>query len=130
MLQLDATPGQWLFDRGRLGGVRGLFAVVISAADDAPGIDQGSLDAAVRQQLRRTWPDRPEPRWMKAIVEKRATFACTTSLARPRAGALLRGLYLAGDYTDPEYPATIEAAVRTGILAAQAALADATPALR
>ena len=33
-------------------------------------------------------------------------------------------LYLAGDYTDDEFPATLEAAVRSGIAAAEAVLAD------
>jgi monoamine oxidase len=28
------------------------------------------------------------------------------------------GVYLAGDYTDPEYPPTLEAAVRSGARAA------------
>jgi squalene-associated FAD-dependent desaturase len=128
MLQLDANPGQWLFDRGQIGGPRGLFAVVISAADDATGLDRDALLGAVRQQLRRIWPDWPEPRWMKAIVEKRATFACTTGLARPSAGPLLPGLHLAGDYTDAEYPATIEAAVRTGMAAARSAMTEANHA--
>jgi uncharacterized protein with NAD-binding domain and iron-sulfur cluster len=29
------------------------------------------------------------------------------------------GVFLAGDYTDPEYPPTLEAAVRSGIRAAE-----------
>jgi thioredoxin reductase len=28
------------------------------------------------------------------------------------------GVYLAGDYTDPQYPPTLEAAVRSGVRAA------------
>jgi hypothetical protein len=32
-------------------------------------------------------------------------------------------LYLAGDYTDPELPATLEAAARSGVAAARALLA-------
>ena len=34
------------------------------------------------------------------------------------------GIYLAGDYVDAEFPATLEAAVRSGIAAAEALLAD------
>ncbi len=36
---------------------------------------------------------------------------------------LLPHLYLAGDYTDPELPATLEAAMRSGVTAARALLA-------
>ena len=32
------------------------------------------------------------------------------------------GIFLAGDYTDPEYPPTLEAAVRSGVRAAGLAL--------
>jgi thioredoxin reductase len=32
------------------------------------------------------------------------------------------GVFLAGDYTDPEYPPTLEAAVRSGVRAAKLAL--------
>jgi monoamine oxidase len=32
------------------------------------------------------------------------------------------GIYLAGDYTDSEYPPTLEAAVRSGVRAAKRAL--------
>jgi len=37
---------------------------------------------------------------------------------------LADGVYLAGDYMDGEYPATLEAAVRSGVKAAEAVLAD------
>jgi thioredoxin reductase len=36
----------------------------------------------------------------------------------------LAGVYLAGDFTDPEYPPTLEAAVRSGLRAAQAVAED------
>ena len=53
------------------------------------------------------------------ITEKRATFACTPGLARPANATALPGLVLAGDYTAGDYPATLEAAVRSGIGAAR-----------
>jgi len=37
---------------------------------------------------------------------------------------LAAGVYVAGDYMDPDYPATLEAAVRSGVAAAQAVLMD------
>ena len=41
----------------------------------------------------------------------------------PPAGAIGPRLYLAGDYTDPEFPATLEAAARSGTAAARELLA-------
>jgi monoamine oxidase len=43
---------------------------------------------------------------------------------RPRSGRLAAGIYLAGDYTDQEFPATLEAAVRSGRVAAEQLMHD------
>jgi predicted NAD/FAD-dependent oxidoreductase len=83
-----------------------------------------TLARASCAQLRRLRPDWPACVWSKVIAEKRATYACTPGRVRPAATQLAPGLYLCGDYCDAEYPATLEAAVRSGIAAAQALLAD------
>ena len=62
--------------------------------------------------------------WSQVIVEKRATYACTPQRPRPSGTRIAPGVYLAGDYVDADYPATLEAAVRSGITAAAAVLAD------
>ena len=54
----------------------------------------------------------------KVIAEKRATFSCHVNLPRPAHVTPYPRLYLAGDYTYADYPATIEGAVRSGINAA------------
>jgi uncharacterized protein with NAD-binding domain and iron-sulfur cluster len=56
--------------------------------------------------------------WSKTITEKRATFVCSPNLKRPPNATAHPGLWLAGDYTESEYPATIEGAVRSGLQAA------------
>jgi len=42
----------------------------------------------------------------------------------PAGGRLSGRIYLAGDYTYPAFPATLEAAVRSGVAAARAVIAD------
>jgi monoamine oxidase len=59
---------------------------------------------------------------MQVIAERRATYACIAGLARPAPGKIAPRLWLAGDYTDPEFPATLEAATRSGVAAARALL--------
>ena len=82
------------------------------------------LARATDAQLRALMPAMPRCTWSFAIAEKRATYACTPD--RPRAGGprLAPGIYLAGDYVNEEFPATLEAAVRSGVAAAEAYLAD------
>jgi monoamine oxidase len=57
------------------------------------------------------------------IAERRATYACRAGLERPCPGAIAPHLYLAGDYTDPDLPATLEAATRSGVAAARELIA-------
>jgi len=68
------------------------------------------------QELRSALPGLPPPLWSRVIAEKRATISCTPGLKRP--DVKCNGVVLAGDYTDPEYPPTLEAAVRSGVRAA------------
>lgn len=135
LLRLDDAPGQWAFDRsGALAsdpasGAASLIAVVISAGGPHDALDHATLSRAAEGQLRRLAPDLPAAIWSWVVVERRATYACTPELARPAHGRVTRGVYLAGDYTDPEFPATLEAATRSGVAAARALIADrdATP---
>jgi len=122
MLKLDGWPGQWAFDRGALGGPEGLAAVVISARTREAGMSNESLAQAIDAQLRRLWPELPTPEWVQVIAERRATYACVAGLTRPSPGMIAPWLYLAGDYTDSQLPATLEAATRSGVAAARALL--------
>lgn len=126
MLKLDGHPGQWVFDRGALDGPAGLASVVISTESAHARIAHDTLAQAVDAQLRRVWPQLPAPVWTQVIAERRATYACTAGLQRPQAAPLGPHLYLAGDYTDPELPATLEAATRSGVAAARLLLAART----
>jgi squalene-associated FAD-dependent desaturase len=121
--------GQFVFDRGQLGagddrGQDGLLAVVVSAAGEAASLDQDALAAAVASQLAAAFrqPGLAQPRWTRVLTEKRATFACTPGLERPVNATSLPRLFLAGDYTAGDYPATLENAVRSGTAAARLVL--------
>jgi hydroxysqualene dehydroxylase len=114
--------GQFVFDRGTLNADHpGLLAVVVSASSDAIELGHEALTAAVAKQLANVFkrPDLEKPIWAKVISEKRATFSCTPGLVRPPNATGIGGLVLAGDYTAGEYPATLEAAVRSGVAAAR-----------
>ena len=118
MLGLAGTLSQWVFDRGALCGQNGLMAVIISAEGKHQQYTQDTLAVMVAQELRDAFPQLAKPLWHKVITEKRATFSCNVNLPRPASSTLYPNLYLAGDYTYADYPATIEGAVRSGVIAA------------
>lgn len=117
--------GQFVFDRGQLDDrQRGVLAVVVSASADAIALGNESLSAAVAAQLAEVFhrKELAAPAWSKIISEKRATFSCTPGLARPACDTGVDRLFLAGDYTASDYPATLESAVRSGMEAADLAI--------
>jgi hydroxysqualene dehydroxylase len=113
---------QWVFDRGALLGENGRLACVISAQGDHQQLSQDELAERCDQELRSAMPGLGRASWTRVIAEKRATIACTPGLKRP--DVKCNGAILAGDYTDPEYPPTIEAAVRSGVRAADLILKE------
>lgn len=125
MLGLADGLVQWVFDRGALAGESGRLAAVISAQGEHQRMSQEELAQACHRELAAALEDLPEPKWSRVIAEKRATIAVPPGLQRPAIETPLPGVFLAGDYTDPEYPPTLEAAARSGVRAAQRALAYA-----
>ncbi|MEO8102275.1 MAG: hydroxysqualene dehydroxylase HpnE [Betaproteobacteria bacterium] len=118
---------QWFFDRRQLAADAvassrpdGLIAAVISASGAHEDLSQDALAARVLDELGRHTGPLPALAWHKVIIEKFATFACTPSIHTKRPGCLTAtpGIFLAGDYTAGDYPATIEGAIRSGISAA------------
>jgi len=107
---------QWVFDRGALLGEKGRLACVISAQGDHQQMSQDELAETCHRELQQAGLVNEKPVWTRVIAEKRATVTCATQ--RPRIESNLPNVYLAGDYTDPEYPPTLEAAVRSGVRAA------------
>jgi squalene-associated FAD-dependent desaturase len=119
MLGIGQRLVQWVFDRGALLGEKGRLACVISAQGDHQEMTQDELAAACDRELHEALPDLRPLQWSRVIAEKRATISCTPGLNRPSVRTAITGVFLAGDYTDAEYPPTLEAAVRSGIRAAE-----------
>ena len=127
MLGLLSAPGQWLFDR-RVTGQPGMMAVVISAGGSHVSLSKTELVRAVSAQLAAHFPHWPSPQDAFVVREKRATFRCTAGIdaRRPGNATPLPGLWLAGDFTDTGYPATLEGAVRSGVQCALSILDSPT----
>ncbi len=121
----EHAPAQFVFDRGQLqaheASAAGVLAFVISASQGERQVLERQVLAQAMRQL--------APLGLKQIhtlltvVEKRATFACVPGLQRPGA-RITKGLWAAGDYVEGPYPATLEAAVRSGLAAAQGILQE------
>ena len=86
------------------------------------------IDMAVGD-LRLYFPRVREARLLKAHVvkEQRATFSAApeTESLRPGSASRFPNLFMAGDWTRTGWPATMEGAVRSGYLAAEAVAAAA-----
>jgi squalene-associated FAD-dependent desaturase len=123
------SPVQFVFDRTEASGAtRGqLVAVSLSHAVDEIGESVASLRARYLPALERLLPAArgAEVLDFAATHEPRATFRAAPGARRHRPGPAtpLRGLYVAGSWTDTGWPATMEGAVRSGLAAARAALA-------
>jgi zeta-carotene desaturase len=116
---LDRTI-QWMFNKKE---GRHIQTVVSASRSMLEMPRQEIIDLAVRE-LGEFFPLVKEARLEKAqvIKEVRATFSAAPGLEslRPVAGTNLRNFFLAGDWTRSGWPATMEGAVRSGYLAAEA----------
>jgi len=114
---LGNGPAQFVFDRGQSHDQSGLLALVASTASDL------SIDwAAQAERQLRGIVDAGPPRWRRRIVEKQATYACVADLVRPSNRTAHPRVFLAGDYTEGPYPATLESATLSGVQSAAALL--------
>ena len=97
--------------------------VVISASYDLLALDKLAIRDAVLADLAEIWPSSRAAKLLRwwVVTEHGATFAVRPGVEaiRPPQRTPVDGLFLAGDWTDTGWPATMEGAVRSGYLAAQ-----------
>ena len=116
---LDRTI-QWMFNKS---GGRYL-QLVVSASRNLIDMSRADIIALAIRELAEFFPKAAEAQLEKAHVVKevRATFSSRPGLdgARPPSATKFPNLFLAGDWTRSGWPATMEGAVRSGYLAAEA----------
>ena len=126
-LVLPDRDTHWFFDKGvDASGLHHVHAV-ISAADDWMGLDEETIGRRVVADLHWALPASRgiQPVEVRSVKEKRATFRASPGIDAMRPGPAPGGngipnLYLAGDWCDTGWPATMEGATRSGYAAAAA----------
>jgi squalene-associated FAD-dependent desaturase len=134
---LDTTT-QWIFNKTALyGGSAGdwngatnsaqgtqYLQLVISASYDLLQKSREEILELCLAEVRHALPKTRDAQLLKATVikEAAATFSPEPGVDRfrPRQATTIPGLFLAGDWTQTGWPATMEGAVRSGYLAAEA----------
>jgi squalene-associated FAD-dependent desaturase len=127
---LDHTT-QWVFNKtllyGEADGSGQYLQLVISASYDLVPRSRQEIIDLCRRELADVLPASREAQLTKATVIKEvmATFSPEPGVDRYRLAqkTSVEGLFLAGDWTRTGWPSTMEGAVRSGYLAAEAALA-------
>jgi zeta-carotene desaturase len=121
---LDRTI-QWMFNKGEGRYVQ----LVVSASRSLVEMPRADVISLALKELAEFFPAVLEAKLEKAHVVKevRATFSAKPGLEslRPLSRTSVRNLFLAGDWTRSGWPATMEGAVRSGYLAAEAVMAAA-----
>lgn len=127
IIGLSNSLPQWVFDRSDQSP--GLIAVVISGPGEHESLTKQQLTDQVVSALTELLPELPELpanyHTAHVIREKRATFCCgvVENNQRPSCKTTIEGLWIAGDYAENPYPATLESAVKNGYRAAENILA-------
>jgi len=120
---------QWVFARSSdRSANEHYYQVVISASSDLAGRDRQSVVDEVIGDLKTAFPAAKSARLLRwqLITEQQAAFSVQPGLdaIRPTQQTAVPNLLLAGDWTQTGWPATMEGAVRSGYLAAEAIVAN------
>lgn len=118
--------GQWIFNRGQQDNQSFYLQVVISAARALREWGHDEIKRRIIVELKQLFPAVSSATLLHArvVTEHAATFAPLPGVdqLRPSQRSPIRNLFLAGDWTATGWPATMEGAVRSGYLAADACM--------
>jgi len=121
------SVGQWVFNRGEVGPGEHYIQIVVSAACQFRGLGHEEVQQRIVAEMERLFPAACRDALLRArvVTEHAATFSAVPGVDewRPDQESPIRNLFVAGDWTATEWPATMEGAVRSGYLAAEKLLA-------
>ncbi len=119
------SPVQWIFNRSVMNGSTDAatqLLISISAAWQEADMSADQLREMADAELRAILPAAADAAmtWFRAVKQPQATFRCLpgAQARRPSQRTAIPGLFLAGDWTQTGWPATMESAVRSGVMAA------------
>jgi len=130
------THTQWIFNKSSLYGSTEestpaktqYLQMVISASYDLLQKPRQEIIDLILQEVRQALPRAREAKLLKATVikEAAATFSPEPGVDRwrPQQRTKIPGFFVAGDWTATGWPATMEGAVRSGYLAAEAVMKE------
>jgi len=136
-MTLLETTTQWIFNKTALHGRRNgnssergqYLQLVISASHSLLQRPREEIVDICLQEVRQALPAARGANLLKSTVikEAAATFSPRPGVdrLRPKQATRVKGMFLAGDWTATGWPATMEGAVRSGYLAAEAILSNA-----
>jgi squalene-associated FAD-dependent desaturase len=124
---LVGCVGQWVFNRGQEVSGEHYVQVVVSAARVFRGLGNQEVQDRILSELRGLFPAAAAAAFLRGrvVTEHAATFSAVPGVDRwrPAQTTPIPNLFIAGDWTATGWPATMEGAVRSGYLAAEALLA-------
>lgn len=115
-------PFGWIFNKTADFGLDfGYVQAVASAADFMVNLPKDEIVSLAMRAVKKAWPDVKDSSLKRAMIYRapQATFATMCS-TRPYSTTPYENIFLAGDWTDTGWPATMESAVRSGHAAANA----------
>jgi hypothetical protein len=124
---LVGTLAQWLFRpetvASQAGGGEHYYQVVVSASYDLESLDKQAAVDRIVGELKQAFPQAGEASSFGIASSpsgKRSSPFAGLDAVRPPQKSPLPGLAIAGDWTSTGWPGTLESAVRSGYLAAEA----------
>jgi uncharacterized protein with NAD-binding domain and iron-sulfur cluster len=118
--------GQWVFNRGEVAPAEHYVQVVVSASRQFRSLTHETVQEKIVTELSHLFQAARTEHLKRArlVTERAATFSVVPGVDqwRPPQESPVQNLFLAGDWTATGWPATMEGAVRSGYLAAEALL--------